>query len=506
MSRFPADLPAGLIGDETDYGGNSRWRDCDGVRWVRGRAQTRGGAESLIIDLLGGVCRWILPFSGVGDTLHMAFGTHATLEVWISGEKHDITPVGLAPGQINGSPGSGYGAGGYGIGGYGEPTETEYFVRTWSGGAWGRDLIASPQGGTIYYWASDPNTPASALTNAPEKVTYCLVSPKDEVFAFGCNEEASGTFNPLCIRHSSERNNNEWATGNDTTAREYILPGGGKIVGARVLGDYLLCWTTEALFLGQFVGAIEQIWRFDRVGGNCGLIGPNAAAILGLTAYWLSGDDQYRRYTLGQAPEVVECPLRSDIVDHLALGQSDKVVASTCAQYNEVRFDYPDSRDGIENSRYHVLTAAGSDAGAWARGKQGRTAYVDAAPSDFPCATTFEGNIYWQERGNSTDGGALSGFLETNDLNLGLDRSGFVRKLWPDFLDQIGPVSVTVYARFKLQDQETAHGPYTLTPGRDELDLRVSGRFFRLRYDFNSSPAYWRIGLPVFDLQAMGLR
>jgi hypothetical protein len=46
-------------------------------------------------------------------------------------------------------------------------------------------------------------------------VTYALVAPMEggyQLFALGCNEEVSGNFNPLCIRHSSVRNNTEWNT------------------------------------------------------------------------------------------------------------------------------------------------------------------------------------------------------------------------------------------------------------------------------------------------------
>lgn len=506
MARFALDLAPGLIGDDTELAGKSRWRSASNVRFFRGRPQVAGGFESVTSDTLSGVCRSIFPWSGEDSVLSLAFGTHATLEAWVGGELFDITPSGLAAGQIDGTGGAGYGTGAYGIGEYGEPSTTDYFPRTWSFGAWGKELIACPRMGTIYNWQNNTASLAAALSNAPDNVVYALVAPQDQVFALGCNEEVSTDFNPLCIRHSSVRNNNEWNTATSTTAREYILPGGGRIVAGGFAGNYMLVWTDQALFLGTYVGALDQIWRFDRVGLNCGLIGPNAFAIFGQTAFWFSPDRQFRTYTLGGEPKVISCPLRSNMDTYLAASQSDKIVASTCAQYGEVRWDYPDSRDGYENSRYLALTVAGDDAGAWTQGQQARTAYVDAGPSQYPCATTYEGNIYWQERGNSADGAALSGFLESGDLSPGVDASVLVRSMWPDFLNQLGPVEMTIYGRMRQQGDETTYGPYTVAAGADQVDVRASGRILRVRFDFDSAPAQWRMGTPVFDVTKTGTR
>jgi len=54
-----------------------------------------------------------------------------------------------------------------------------------------------------------------------------------------------------------------------------------------VVGDNLLIWTSEALFVGTFVGSLGQPWRFDKVGDQCGIIGPNAFAINGQQAMWV---------------------------------------------------------------------------------------------------------------------------------------------------------------------------------------------------------------------------
>lgn len=410
-------------------------------------------------------------------------------------------------GQSDGTGGAGYGTGAYGVGDYSEPSTQDYWPRTWSLSAFGQALVASYRGGPIYLWENDTSATAEPILNAPRQVTYALVGPNDEVFAFGCNEEVSGEFNHLCIRHSGVRgalgpNHDVWNSDPSTTAREYILPGGGRIVSARRIGPHILVWTTHSLFLGVFVGSPQQIWRFDAIGQNCGLIGPNAAVVVGQSAYWLAPDAQFRTYSLGGAPQIVPCPIRDDLADNLVIGQADKIVASSIATFGEVRFDYPDGRDGIENSRY--LTASVLD-GSWSRGEMARTFFVDAGPSEYPIATDPDGNIYWQEKGHSADGAAITWHIETADLYLDENFTATVLGLWPDVEDQIGPITATVTSRLKPQGDERTQSA-AIGVGDDKVDLRLSGRLFRLKFAGDSAPAYARVGKPTVDFAPGGRR
>jgi hypothetical protein len=269
-------------------------------------------------------------------------------------------------------------------------------------------------------------------------------------------------------------------------------------------GPYLLVWTSEALFLGAFVGALDEPWRFDRVGRNCGLIGPNAAVVVGQTAYWASPDRQFYSYTVGGEPQPVSCPIRQAFADNLAASQGDKVVASSNAEFGEVRFDYPDSRDGYENSRYLAVSVAGPDLGAWHRGLMGRTAFVDAGPSAFPVGVSFDGQVYFHEKGHSADGAAFAWFIETADSYLDPEKGLLVRGVWPDFKGQVGPVSVTLTARGQPQGPEQAFAAPAMAPGEAKADLLASGRLFRVKFSGASAPTACRIGDPVFDVAPTG--
>lgn len=510
--RIALDLPPGLNGDDTTFSAAGRWADGNNVRFWRGRAQVIGGWELLNDTALTGTCRTILGWTDNDAVLNIAFGTNSKLNVYYGGTLYDITPSsGFTAGAVDGTGGAGYGTGAYSTGEYSEPSTADYFPLTWSLAPWGENLLACPRNQTIFAWTNNTGTPAAAIANAPDNVTHMLVAPTRQVFALGCNEEVSGTFNPLCLRYSDVGDNTSWTTLASNQAGEEILPGGGRIVGGRVMGDNVLVWTSAALFVGTFVGSLNQGWRFDQVGEECGLIGANAAVVVGQRAFWIGPNLQFYSYSLGGQPGIIDCPIREGFADNLTPGQFDKIVASSGSFFDEIRFDYPDQRDGAENSRYlaaHVPTLLASPENAWYHGVMARTAMVDAppAPNSYPVATDPNGAIYWHEKGASADGSAFSWFIETADNYLSLDKNLQVRQIWPDFKDQVGPVMVSVTTRFAPQGDETTVSGSSMTVGARKSDVRATGRLARVRFYGNSSPTFVRMGNPTFDVTAAGGR
>jgi hypothetical protein len=447
---------------------------------------------------------WIVT-AVTANTWSFVAGSNANADATGGGSAVVVTPQRpFMAGQIDGTGSSGYSTGAYSVGPYSSISAADYFPRTWSTGAWGGQLLASPRGGTIFQWLNDTTQRATALPGAPAQITQMLVAPNGggfQVFALGCNQEVSGVFNPMCIRHSSIRNNTEWNTAAGTTAREYVLTGGGRIVGGLMLGEQLMVWTNKAVFIGSFVGSLNQPWNFRHIADHCGLIAPNAAAVLGEAAYWMAPDRQFWRCYMGSVPQPIDCPIRDDFEDNLAFSQADKIIASTCAQFNEVRWDYPDGRDGYENSRYLQVCVVGVDQGAWSSGIMARTAYVDAGPSPSPIGVTYAGNCYWHEAGQSADGNNLSGYIQTADLYLDDSIIATINGVFPDFTDQQGSVNLTMTARMYPQGPETSVGPFMLAVGTQKADFRITGRLFRLRIDFSASPSSFRLGKLSFEYE-----
>jgi hypothetical protein len=505
MPNTPFNPPPGMVSDETTYNAPGRWLKGSWVRFWEGNWQVKGGYESMGIPNLGGVCRSVLGWQDVNGNACLGFGIHNGLGFWSGGQYSNITPTGFTAGSIDGTGSAGYGTGLYGENSsYGQPSPSNaliYFPLTWSLAAWGGTLMANPRGQTIYKF-----TPGDALatpvTNAPTQVTYMLVNPQRQVMAFGCNEEVSGTFNQLCIRWSDIEDYTDWTTASNNNAGEYVLESGGRIVCARIVGDYVLVWTTISLYLGTFLGAPGQTWKFERQGSQCGSISPGCPVIKSQTAAWISPDHQVWSYLLGGAPAISPCSIRSMFADHIALGQFDKIVGATTQLYGEATWWYPDARDGLENSRAITVGLDG-----WYPDLIARTAYCDAGPQEQPIGVSPDGVVYWHEKGNTADGQPLAGFLESADFYLGDAEGGIlVTGIWPDFKNQQGPMNVSIFGRDWPQDAERTYGPWPLTPGQQQKSFRMAKRIARVRFDFNSAPAYARGGKPEFQTDAIGGR
>lgn len=496
--------PPGLVSDDTTFSTPGYYADGSNVRFFRGKPQVIGGWTAFNPHVLGGVCRNALAWYDLDVSTNVAFGTHATLEVLVSGEAFDITPTGLSAGTVDGVPGAGYGTGSFGREGYGDPALADYYLRTWSLANWGENLLASPRGGKLYTWQNNTASAATEVTQAPDQNNVIIVTPSRQVMALGTNEEVSATYNPLCIRFSDTEDYTDWTTASDNLAGEVVLEGSGRIIAARMIGEYVGVWTDSAAYLGQFTGDSTQPWRFDLVSRNCGVIGPNAVTVFDQTAYWITPSGTLYAWSVGAPPAPLACPIRSDFIDNLEAFQSDKIVAVANGQWNEVWWFYPDSRDGTENSRYIALSVID---GTWFRGAMDRTAAIDAGPLADPLWVDSGGNIYSHESGQSANGGAIEGFIETSDQYLGeAENLLLVRGMWPDFEDQAGPVTLTIYGRLYPQDERRTYGPYTLSRALTKKDFMAQMRLAAFRIEFASAPAYWRLGKPSFDVVSTGER
>jgi hypothetical protein len=508
--RYPLDIPPGLVFGETVLAAQGRYTDGSLVRFVStdndqpARPEIIGGWESLTLETLSGVCRNTFTWTDLAGRLNVAFGTHTGLYVWRGGALFDITPTGLVAGQVNGTQGQGYGVGPYGSGFYGLPAIGEYYARTWSFGALGEALIACPRGGTIYQWANDTGVVAAPVTNAPANVTSILVTEERAVMAVGCNEEVSGDFNPLCIRHSSLTDETVWATSTDDTAREKILAGGGRLVGGLKVAANNIVFTNNQAFVVSYIGSLDEVYRFESVGNQCGLIGANAMTADNQTAYWISPDYQLWGYSLGGIPQTLTTPFRKDLDDYLALSQQDKIVVSTVKAFNELWIFYPDSRDGMENSRAFSMNLKH---GSPAKHILARTAFVDASVARSPIGATVDGTVYWHERGNSADGAALTGFLLSGAQYLAPGGELVsLSSIWPDFKGQQGAINLTLLCREQPQDDPVEIGPFTIQPSQSKQDLHTVARLIGLKLSFSSGPAYMRMGTPVVEGRIVGRR
>ena len=329
VTQTPFQLPPGLVADDTTFAAPGRWRDAQMVRFYEDNWQVRFGWEQLMLDLLGGVCRSVLCWTDTAANLNIAFGTHATLEIWQGGSHVDITPAAFVPGAIDGTGHSGYGTGTWDTGLYGAPQSGSGFPLTWSLGNFGQELMACPRGQTIFQWLNVLANKAIPVPNAPAQVTYVLVNSQRQVMAFGCNEEVSGVFNPLCIRFSDIEDPTAWTTLPSNNAGE-VIPArqGAASSPPGWSANYIFCgpktpstWgpisappTRRGASTGWPTTALDQPRRPPSVKSQL--------------ATWIGPDGQFYACVLGGVPQIVPCPIRTDFVDHLATGQNDKIIGS----------------------------------------------------------------------------------------------------------------------------------------------------------------------------------
>jgi hypothetical protein len=506
--RIPLLPPPGLNSDDTAFAQPMRYIDLDNVRFIGGKPQPIGGWTKYFSDQITGICRNVLAWYDLDGALNIAIGTHTNLYVYVGGALNDITPVGLAAGAENGAGGSGFGAGDYGEGDYGEGNPVEYFPRTWSLDTWGENLIASPREGTIYVWENDPAQVATVIANAPDRCTAVMVTPERQIIALGCNEESSGTFNSRCIRGCNIGDYDDWTTSSNDNVFEHILEGtGGNVVSGRMVGEYVGVWTDRGLFMGEFIGAADETYRFTLQTSNAGLRGPNAVQIYQKRAWWLSPDYQFFTWAPGEAPALVPCPIRDDFRQNIAAGQFDKIAATSISQYGEIWWFYPDSRDGTENSRYVSISTAVAygQPFVWSRGTLARSACTDSGPTRNPIFIGADGFSYSHEDGFDANGSALNWSFTISLPSL--DEGGrFIQlsALEPDILDQMGAVTFSLALRKYPASTARTKGPFTIGVGAERKHFLASGRVAEITFSGNSAPSYARFGKPVLIGVATG--
>jgi hypothetical protein len=207
---------------------------------------------------------------------------------------------------------------------------------------------------------------------------------------------------------------------------------------------------------------------------------------------------------LNGEPQLLLSAAQRDVFANLAPGQQDKILAAEIASFGEVWWFYPDARDGSEVSRYIGLSLT---SGTWLHGTFDRPAFHGGAPAPYPIGVSTAGNTFYHEKGLYADGGMFSWFWETGGQYLGnADQRFQLKRVWPDFQGQVGPVSVSIYLRGYPQDTDRVKGPFALAAGQSKRDFLGDGRIARVRVSGNAGPTFCRQGKLQFEGEGSGLQ
>lgn len=423
----------------------------------------------------------------------------------------------------------GWGVGSWGIGSWGTPrlpTATNQLnSRVWQLDSFGEDVICQIVDAGIYRWDTSGglvNNRATAISGAPTKSKYALVSTPDRHLVCFGTESAIGSptsQDPMFVRFSNQEDINTFTETVTNTAGGQRLTDGSTIVTAVRSRGQILIFTDTSIHGMQYVGP-PYTFGFTQLGTNCGCIGPHAAADVNGLAFWM-GTEAF--YLFDGTVKKIPCTVQDYVFKNINVVQGQKTHVGVNSQFNEVTWWYCSfTSDYIDRFvTYNYLE------NVWSIGSMPRTAWVDIGTFDKPLATdyspastaatisTIQGLtagrsvVYNQEDGVNGNGAAITSYIKSGYFDIGDgDNMLLMSRFVPDFKNQVG--DLTVHLLLRAYPQATASpsslDPYVITPTTQKVDTRARGRQISLRIEGDEVDNNWRYGTMRVDIQPDGLR
>lgn len=394
----------------------------------------------------------------------------------------------------------GYGTGDYGEGPYGTEREDSTFgghARIWSLDNWGEDLLASPNGDTLYVWERrlGPASRAKAVPGAPAHIEHMLVGPDDRhVIAFGTNL-ATGTQQQdrMFVRWCAGDNYEEWVATSTNDAGSKRLDVGSRLITAVKTRQGILIWSDKGIYWLTVVGG-QRVYDITFMADSVKIVGKCACVDVGGIVYFVGEDDVYTwDGVLSELPcEIAEWLFGTPESPGLNRIAQSKVQVTHIKEFNEVVIDFP-AGDSLENNRvaiYNTLERCWYKSSTHARETRGdRNAFLG-----YPVGLS-NGRVWLHEYGVNANGAALPAYLESYEAEAGAgEYEILINHLIPDFKRLIGSVEVSLFGRDYPGDERREESAGSVVPGTRRLDPRFSARQFGIRVESNELDDDWRMG------------
>jgi len=391
-------------------------------------------------------------------------------------------------------------------------------LRNWNLDNWGEDIIALDIDAGIYLWntsggISTASNVASAITNAPTKSKFMIVSnPDRHLICFGTETTigTTSTQDPMFIRWSDQDDFNDWTPSATNSSGSQRVTGGSKIVTAISTRGQILFLTDTSAHGMSFIGA-PFTFGFQKLGTNCGAVSPHCAVDISGLVYWMSSDGFYMfDGTVRKMP----CSVEDFVFDNIDTTQSEQVYAGSNSAYGEVIWFYCSTASN-QIDRYVIYNYQEK---LWYTGSLDRSTWIDSGTYPLPYATEYDGTdslLYVHESGKNDDGSTMTSFIESGDFDIGDgDDMMFITKLIPDFKDQVGNVNITLKSRYFPTETQTSKGPFHYSTSGTKINPRTRGRQVAVRVESNGYNGInddalnedWRFGTFRFDVQPDGKR
>lgn len=415
----------------------------------------------------------------------------------------------ISVGVENPAFGLGYGVGSYGLGTYGSPHSGSTIAiepRVWSLDHFGKLLVATYNGGTVYSFdptQSQPWGEASGKValkvdaSAPIDCRALFVTPERFIFALREN---------MNVSWCSQGDPTTWTPATNNTANTRTLTEGTKLVGGRVLGPFVsMVWSDGAAYAFSYTGG-TVVYNSQLIAKNCGLIAPNAVISNGGIAYWM-GTDNFFMYdgSVHPIPNVED--IRRYVYDQIDQTYAYQCTASYIPKYNEIWFSF--TPVGQQNPTLTVVYSI--DLQCWWPLSKARHAGTFFTQGDTrPYLPASDGYLYQHENTNDDNGASLpwTMTLSPSPLDEGLHTVDVVYATF-DFFQASGSINCMLTGWDYLNDESVPIDSDTEVwiPGTTEnSDIRISGRYVGMNFSGNTLGQYFRMGHPVVNIQPAGTR
>lgn len=427
-------------------------------------------------------------------------GTSISLQFLLaSGRSASTVAAGWGSGPWGGS------GGGWGVG---VPVSSAdlLLLRTWVLENWGEDLIANYRGGGIYLWDRTLGTGvrASQISGAPTKAnSISVINPPRILCCYGTSAYL-GPFDPLLIRWSSNEDYTQFNPAVTNASGEIRIQDGNEIIRAITTKAETVVFTDTGVYRQTYVGG-DYVFSIEKVGANCGLIGPQAARDVNGVVYWMSNAGFF---VYNGSVQKLDCSLYDNIFnknfgDGLNEQQAFKVFCGVNAEFSEIWWFYP-SRNSEENDRYVVYNFMDN---LWYDGIRPRTTWEDASVFSRPIATNTSTTAYYHEVGANADGSELPFLLYTSffDIDDGSEIM-FVDQYVPDYKYVQGDFKIEFgFKKYPESSEETYKGPFSIA-GQPVLYMRGRGRQMEMRYTLSGVNSNVQIGKTRLRIKPDGQR
>ena len=233
-------------------------------------------------------------------------------------------------------------------------------------------------------------------TDVPIVQNFLLVSDISRfVFAFGANEYAGSTQDPMMIRWSDQDDATNWTPSSTNQAGFLRLSRGSELVTAIQGYQSVYVFTDTALYSLQYVGA-PIVWSAQIIASDISIVSQNAVVYVNNIVYWM-GKDKF--YYFDGTVHTLNCDLLKHTFSDFNTDQFGQVFAGTLERYNEVWWFYC-SAGSTTIDRYVVFNYAET---LWYYGTMARTAWIDTSLFNAPMAATYSNNLVLHETGTDDD-------------------------------------------------------------------------------------------------------